>query len=278
VSERPHLWAVVSDLHCNSTVGLCPASGVRLDDGGTYMPSNSQVWLWERWLETWARVADLSLELDASLRVVINGDVVDGDHHGTAQIISRNMETQHETAMAVLDPVRSLAPDHVFVVRGTEAHVGKSAQFEEAIARWLGAEEDPATGAASWWHLEAESNGSLLDFLHHGRMGQRPWTKMTGPGTLAAEIVLDRTSDGLQPPDIAVRSHHHRWSDSGDNFRTRVIQIAGWQLSTAFIHRINSAAALPSIGGLIIVTHPDGRIEVEKIKHHVKRRSPWASN
>lgn len=63
MTKRPHVWAVVSDLHVNSTVGLCPASGVRLDDGGTYMPSNSQVWLWERWLETWSIVVEKAEEV-----------------------------------------------------------------------------------------------------------------------------------------------------------------------------------------------------------------------
>lgn len=278
MTKRPHVWAVVSDLHVNSTVGLCPASGVRLDDGGTYMPSNSQVWLWERWLETWSIVVEKAEEVGGSIRVVLNGDLVDGDHHNTPQIISRNLETQHEAAMSVLEPVRDLAPEHVFVVRGTEAHVGKSAQREEALARWLGAEEDPATGAASWWHLRAESNGRLLDFLHHGRLGGRPWTKVTGPGTLAAEIALYSASAGERCPDLAVRSHFHQWADSGDNFPVRVVQIAGWQLSTAFIHRINASAALPSIGALLVTAYPDGRLEVEKVKHHVKRRAAWVSN
>ena len=41
------LWAVVSDLHCGSTLGLCPPEGVQLDDGGQYLPSAAQKALWD---------------------------------------------------------------------------------------------------------------------------------------------------------------------------------------------------------------------------------------
>ena len=32
-----HIVVCFGDLHCGSTVGLCPPEGVELDDGGLYM-------------------------------------------------------------------------------------------------------------------------------------------------------------------------------------------------------------------------------------------------
>jgi len=267
------VWAVVSDLHCGSTLGLCPESGVPLDDGGWYKPSDAQVKLWHCWLDYWATVQE-RLRPDDKLIVLINGDAFDGDHHRTAQILSSNLAaTQHECAVRVLAPAVALRPAAGIVIRGTEVHVGESAQYEERLAKDLGAVEDPTTGAHSWWHFQAMSEGVLLDFSHHGRMGQRPWTKVTGPATMAAQILQAAAKHGSRHPDLVIRSHHHQEADSYDNFPVRVIQTRGWQLSTAFVHRI-AAGALPEIGGLIL-TCADGEVDVEKVRYNWKREEPW---
>lgn len=266
------VWAIVSDLHCGSTLGLCHPDGVGLDDGGTYLPSSAQTKLWRCWEEYWQVVEDRAK--GAALVVVVNGDALDGDHHKTAQIVSKNLAaTQQEIAERVLDPALALSPAAVHVVRGTEAHVGASGEFEESLARSLGCPRCPSTGAASRWHLQCVSEGVLLDFAHHGRLGQRPWTKMTGPATLAAQILQAAAKHKSPCPDLAVRSHYHQEADTFDNYPVRVIQTRGWQLSTAFVHRI-AAGSVPEIGGLI-VTCEDGRYEVEKVRFQWRREEPW---
>src|SRR5688572_17057098 len=222
------VWAVVSDLHCGSTLGLCPPDGVMLDDGGRYLPSAEQLVLWDHWDTYWRMVAQ-SLKPKDRLFVVINGDCVDGDHHKTNQIVSKNLQaTQHDIALRTIQYGLDIAkPVATFLVRGTEAHVGQSAASEGALGRSLNCVE-AARGNASRWELPVDSNDVYLDFAHHGRMGQRPWTKLTGPGTLAAEIVLDAVEAGIRAPDVVFRAHAHRWADSYDAFHTRVVQCAGW--------------------------------------------------
>lgn len=265
------VWAISSDHHTNSTLGLCPPE-VALDDGGMYTPSAAQSKLWDCWLEYMAAVRE-AIKPGDRLHILLNGDLVDGDHHNTSQIISRNQSTQIRIAEDVLAPLLALRPKSVFIVRGTEAHVGGSAAFEEILADRIGAVRDPSTGACSWWHFQAETNGVLLDFAHHGRLGGRPWTKVSGPATLAAQIVMASAKHGTPIPTLAVRSHYHQWADSFDNFACRVIQLAGWQLSTAFVHRI-AAGALPEIGGIIVACE-EGKAEVQKVRFDWKRREPW---
>lgn len=269
------LWAVVSDLHCGSTLGLCPPQGVQLDDGGQYVPSAAQKALWACWLDYWKAVATERRKRGDKLIVCINGDAVDGAHHGTTQIVTENLPvTQHEIAMATLAPMLKLRPDSIILIRGTEAHVGGSAAYEERLARELDCVPDPKSGASSHWHFQADSQGVMLDFAHHGRLGQRPWTKMTGPGTLAAQIVLAAAKHGSRCPQVVVRSHYHQWADSGDNFAARVVQIAGWQLSTSFVHRI-AAGSLPEVGGILIACEA-GKFEIQKVKFDWKRSEPWS--
>jgi hypothetical protein len=212
------------------------------------------------------------------LHVVLNGDIVDGDHHGTGQIISKNLAaTQHDIAIRCLQLAVDLKPAHIFLVRGTEAHVGRSAEFEERVGRELGAVQCSSTGSHSWWHLQTLSQGVLLDFAHHGSVGRLPWTRANATISLAARIALAAAKHGARAPDLAIRSHMHQGADSYDHIKpTRVIQTRGWQLSTAFIHRI-AAGSLPEIGGLI-VSCENGKYNADKIEFDWKREEPWAAS
>ena len=84
-----HIVVCVGDTHCGSTVGLCPPEGLELDDGGLYEPNKSQHWLWNNWVEAWAAIKSVKRKnKKAKLHLILNGDLVDGDHHKTTQIAS----------------------------------------------------------------------------------------------------------------------------------------------------------------------------------------------
>lgn len=262
-----HVLAVVSDIHAGSTVGLCCPEPVELDDGGTYLPSRAQQWLHNRWVTFWQRVAAAKKGAD-SLTILCNGDLVDGDHHGTFQIISRDPAVQMWIAKQLFAPVLALDPTQVVVVRGTEAHVGKNAGAEEHFARWLHKEgvkvpKDPATKMLSWWAFRGKIGALVVSAAHHGRMGQRPWTKGGISHNLAAQIVMEHANRGDPIPDLAVRSHMHQYFDTGQAVRTRLIQTPAWQLHTSFAHKV-VPESLADIGG-VIITVEDGRPTVDPV-------------
>lgn len=72
-----------------------------------------------------------------TLHLVLNGDLIDGDHHRTAQIASPLTGIHIRTAMESLAVPLGLRPKQIHVVRGTPTHVGRSAESEEGIARAL---------------------------------------------------------------------------------------------------------------------------------------------
>ncbi len=249
---------------------------MRLDDGGRYEPSKAQRWTWECWTDYWASVAKIVKERKAQLRVVYNGDMFEGDHHHTSQIISRHPEPSAYIADRVFGVPRALKPAHTFIVRGTETHVGPSGASEEAFARSLKAEKNPDGERWSWWDLPMEANGRLLDFRHHGRMGQRPWTKANVVALLAASIFYEHAAKRLRYPDLAIRSHFHQHADSHDSHPVRVIQTPAWQLKTSYAHKV-AAESLADIGGIVVVVEPDGRIDVATKLYRVEERKPWAA-
>jgi hypothetical protein len=267
---RPAVLAVTSDQHCGSTLGLCPPEGVKLDDGGRYDPSIVQRWLWECWEDFWGKVDARCRELKATRFQLFSGDAVEGDHHGTSQILSRHPGVELAVAQrAFAIPKRQRAKR--FVVRGTEVHVGKSGGKEEALADWLRAEPDPTTETASWWELWSEINGFLIQALHHGGIGRLPWTAtniLTRDGYVA---IVDAAKHNERWPDLVIRSHFHQFADSEHSCPTRVIQTPGWQIRTAHGHRV-ARGRLADIGG-VIITLTD-RITVEPVLYRAKR-SVW---
>lgn len=268
-APRSVVIAVTSDLHCGSTVALCPPV-IHLDDGGEYRASKAQLWLWENWRDFWGRVDAQRKALGASLYQVYNGDMTEGDHHKTTQILSGNPTAQATVVNEVMRVPLALKPEGIIVVRGTEAHVGASACYEERIASGLRKDGykvlvDDATGNASHWHFEMDVQGVRFDFAHHGRVGARPWTKPNAVHALAMEIFYNAAANARPFPHLAVRSHMHQYVDTHDSHPTRLIQMPAWQLATAFIHRI-APNALADVGGLII-TVTEGEMTVEPVRY-----------
>lgn len=264
---RPWLVAVTSDQHANSKLGLCPPEGVRVGGGSRYLPGPAQLWMWGHWEAFWTRAAVLREQYDAKLGLGFNGDAVDGDHHGTVEIISKNMEHQNYIAKRVFSVPLNLKPDWIGVTRGTAAHVGQEGMSEEAMSRgWaekgLPVYQDPESEECSHYIIRAEFNGRLLDFRHHGRSGGRPWTRQGAVGNLASHIAVEHVNAGERVPDVALRSHKHTFDDSGPRTRPRTIQLPAWQLMTHYAQQV-VPESIADIGGVLILVHPDGRMEVE---------------
>ena len=267
--KRPVVIAVTSDHHAGSTLGLCPPEGVRVDDDSEYHPSKAQQWTWHCWENYWKHVTARRKGCD--LYCVYNGDAVEGDHHHTSQIISRNPEPQTYITERVFGVPQE--PDKVFVVRGTEAHVGPGASSEELLAKRLKAQRSE-TKTWSHWRLRMEVHGVRLDFQHHGRTGTRPWTRASALGTLATEIFYEHAAAGILAPHLALRSHRHLYGDSYDACPTRVIQTPAWQLKTAHAHKV-APESIADIGGIIVTVNPDGTYEVEKKLYRPQLPTIW---
>lgn len=270
-AKRPVLIAVTSDQHCNSTVGLCPVPGPRLDDGGIYTPSFPQQWLWDNWLRFWGSVQELRRKHNARLVCVFNGDLVDGDHHGTTQIISRNLEVQAWVADEVFHVPMKLRPEEVWVVRGTEVHTGPSGSHEEALARRLNANR--TADAWSHWALALEYHGLLVSFTHHGRIGTTPWTRTNPVNANAVRIWTEHLAAGWKPPTLCFRSDRHVVADSFEHCPVRVIQTPAWQLKTAFAHKV-APESIADVGGVIALVWPDGTYDIRKELYRPEQPKP----
>ena len=269
---RETLVTVVSDLHCGSTLGLCPPV-VPLPDGGSYRASRVQEWLWQCWLAFW----DEARERGRRRRrvMVVNGDIVEGIHHRTAEIIAPNRGLHVSVAEDVLGAaIEMYRPHAVLFVRGTTAHVGEQGWMEERLAAGF-ARHVPHDQPYSRYVIYTDINGVLIHFTHHVQGWVRPWTASAAVGREAvmvrddvalnrarAECDLARTVGGAGPPDervpaLSVRAHRHKFADSGLHHVPRVVVLPSWQFSTAYGRKV-SPSNLPDVGGLFIVVDGEG--------------------
>jgi len=203
-------------------------------------------WLWENWVDYWNYVKVLAgirgKHRKNRIIVMHMGDVIDGNHHGTLQII-QSVADQIKVAIDVLRPIIDMA-DASYGIIGTEAHAGKSGVDEKAIDDALGVNDYAQT-------MMLEIDGKVHDFAHHGRIGQRDWTSQAA--SQAVEVAMDCAKFGIKAPDYIWRAHNHVIDDTGDKFDfTRVICMPSWQLKTAFTYRIAANRQYSDIGGYIV--------------------------
>lgn len=249
-----------------------------MDDGGTHLMSKAQRWILRCWRDFWQHVDNLER---SALYVVVNGDLVEGLHHRTTQLVTHNEATQLDMATRILEPVAQLA-DYLFIVRGTEAHTGPSAQWEEHLAGDLSAVRDTVGLTASWWHLPLEVEGVTFDIQHHPK--RRSYlldTRDAAASREAGDVWAAYHDINRKPPDLVIRSHVHYWG-KGWNREVFCCICPSWQLSTAFGHRIGISARIEPIGGLIFqcqngrYTWPEGQIWPAKRYKPIPRRA-WTS-
>lgn len=277
--KRPVVLACISDTHCGSTIGLVPCGavpgdendGVKLPEGGKYVPSHPQRWVWDCWLNFWQLARDMARVHRAELWGAHLGDSREGgSHHPNAvQYISGDSEVEDYIVARALTPMRD-AVKRVYICSGTPAHVGPGG--DSTTGRWFGTKcqrhPDDDGWAAQEWRLNI--HGVRLNLRHHANMGGLPWTRHTAATRLASQVFMEyadhaaRTGTPLAHPHIVLRGHQHRFAMSGRSQPTEAIYLPAWQLATAFVNRI-SQSTLADIGGVLIVIEPNGTYEAQPI-------------
>lgn len=264
----------VSDLHCGSKVGLCPPHKIRLPeaDGGWYLPSPQQRMVWNRWRYFWdAFVPDVTR--GEPYGVVLNGDVMDGDHHNTPTIISRHLGVQADIALECLESVRKSCGGRLWFVGGTEAHAGQSWAEEHRLAQQLQAVPDEF-GNVVRGELWITCGPWLGNVAHHiGATGSAAY-ESTGLAKELNDIYAEAARKAERPPDFVVRSHRHR------RYEIRVPRprqdaicfvTPGWQLRTPFSARtVGGRVTTPQLGG-VVVRHHEGVLFTRPETWYVKR-------
>lgn len=257
---------LVSDPHCNSTVGLAKPK-LQLDDGDTVHASTARRWIFHVWEDILKRAKE---KQRGELYGLINGDAVElAAKHPTLQVISKNQTEAEQMAEDVFEPMFDMCKG-VFVMRGTRAHVGLSAQSEEAFAKnFTNTIPDSETGNYSRDFMLLEMDGVSMDVSHHprGGGGGRPMNKQSTVNAIASDTVFMYGNKRKPAPHLAIRSHLHIYRDSYDAFATRAIITPAMSLLTEHTYRIGINMSEPI--GAILIYCDAGKYFVEPLKYEV---------
>jgi hypothetical protein len=215
--------------------------------------------------------------------VVLLGDLIEGSHHVSKQVITNDLEEQK--AMFVATFIHALkfmgwqyGKDKLFIVRGTDTHVG---EHEESIGRLLTgddvlggngkylatphtqptAENEWMDGRFSWDKLVLNKYGVKIDLAHHGiAPGGRAWTKNNGAINVAKDYYWTYLEDGRTIPDYIVRAHRHKYVRGVYNGKHKDVVAfvnPSYQFKTHFGHRV-ATKELSDIGCTHIQINKDG--------------------
>jgi len=278
--------ALPSDTHSGSTLGLIPAKQFPLKDG-SYDPSPAQRLIWRQWEHNWKLIANERKNSD--LIVVHGGDLVEGIHHQTTQVISPRVD-DHETASIVcMDKAFRLAGmnkgDKYYQISGTEEHAGNGSSSEERVAKDLDhvvpvweekifdEDGEKLVGRYTWNRLYREINGVVFDISHHGgSVGQRAWTTENGLYNKIKSIYWTCLESEMPMPRYWIRGHNHRYiriDYHGKRGTITGILLPGFQAKTGYVYKKMGFDITPAHVGMVwIVVEANGEVHdhIDKIE------------
>ena len=244
---------VVSDLHVGSSVGLWP-DGHEVSYGNTVGLGNNlhQRWLWGCWNDAVEKAAAHFGSHPWAL--VVNGDCIEGRHHGASEIVAERCHDHSQAAIAALKPLAKKAAKRYFVA-GTHCHVG---DWEEFIADGCGGEfcGDKAI---------IEINGTLLDVAHHMPTSSRAYLEAGAMSITMGNARLNYARTNQRIPRVYVRAHRHCGGYYSDNHALFVVNGA-WQVLTKYGHKVvGDSICRPSMAILDWRGMPEGGLPAIKM-------------
>jgi len=214
--ETPTILGTLADPHVASTKGLV-WPGWNLEEGGTTSLDLPQSIRYRHFIECCENVRDARKR--KRLILASNGDLVDGVHHETTELVTRNKDEQARMAAKFLEVAMDIMKfdagkgDLLFVVSGTDAHVGN---IEDAIARDLDAVpfrkgENDKDGKYAHPELRLDIHSKRVWLAHHAlKVGGREWTAENSTLADLRNIYFRELEANRQPPDLVLGAHYHR--------------------------------------------------------------------
>lgn len=240
MSSEIKVAVVLSDLHFGSTVGLWPSDFVS-QEGVPIGQNKFQKWLWKCWLD----LHDVQLPKfigDSPYALFLNGDIIEGLHHRTMQVMTANATDQVTASQSVLGPI-ALEAKKIFVIKGTEVH---TKDREISLGAALGAEKDTSTGQHAFDKLLIKIHGCPCVFKHHITTTSRPYLEATALSTELGSERIEAARNHHPIPKVLCVAHRHRHGIYRDA-NGIVCVTSGWQGLTRHGYKVvSSSMPVPS--------------------------------
>lgn len=277
---KPLLIFPIADPHVGSIYGMHPNyikrgnEWITVDEaGGWYYKNNphyylnsKQVRMWRHYEKAVKTAALLRASKDCDLFVIVMGDAVDGDHHATHQLTTKNEPEQMMAHVSMMEwTLEQLnfnrSRDKLAYIEGTESHTRDN---EEVIAQMLPAERFK-DGSACTPFIEMDIQGKLFWFYHHGVAAGFSYSIGAGLYNYVKQIYIDYKMNDKRPPDFVMTADKHKIDHQ--TYRHNGNEIHGLILpplqdKTRFTNKLPRAIVHATKVGFSPVLVEDGKVNV----------------
>lgn len=232
----------IGDTHCGGSTALLPPKSYAA--GRPIGQTDLDKKMWRYYATDLEEFVAQAKEFGAEKIIVTHlGDLIDGDHHQTTEVVTASITEQLEIAKNALNPILKEAT-HFIQVSGTPVH-NEFGTADSQFCNWV-ATEFPQMFVKYGKQVFLEVCGHLIDLQHEGKQGVgRPWTRNNQLGVICQSRKLECLDNELPVPELIVRAHKHFCRDSGGDYLSgkypiRYLQLGCWQLSTEYGRSLGS--------------------------------------
>lgn len=263
--EQPKdtIHAVLSDLHSGSNHALFLDRSWSGTDENTHHPRGKQIEIRAQF-EKYSELVRNARQ-GKKLRVIHNGDAIDGNHHQSGDVCTLNPFEQAEIHVEIMEGFKKLVDwqqgDEIYYTRGTKTHVE---QAENSIGKMMNAVPDGEFYV--WDFLPLVTNGVLSWFVHHGPGAGDGPNEGNAVRNWLRNIQINAGKDEDSVPDIVYTGHVHNPTYSTFVWRNKMnfksmhgIITPSWQAKTSYAW-MKAPVSKNKIGGVIQEIKADGTI------------------
>ena len=255
---------VVSDFHSGSNYALFPDRFWQGGRGNNHSPTSQQ----QRIRKQFEKFAEIVKEVrkGKQVRLIHNGDAIDGDHHQSGDVCTTNEVEQADIHIELMNELQKRIGwqrgDEMYYTRGTPTHVHEK---EEYIAEQMNSEVHDI--------LRLETNGKLSWFAHHGPTAGKGANEGNSVRNWMRNTYFDAIRSGERVPDIVYTGHVHKPTYSVYSARCldykfhnmHGVILPSWQGKTRYAYKVASME-INMIGGVFHVIKADGVVDVPRFE------------
>lgn len=240
---KPQSIVLLSDQHVGSVWAWAPEKDD--DRDGRENARWFRNWVRKQWAEfcEW-----LPSAAGDNYITVLNGDLIEGVHHGGHELLSKSWAAQCRWAKEMLAPV---IRGPVYIVKGTECHTHDD---EDEIASAMDAAKFhvvKSTYGVAHDCARIEVNGLMHWIRHHSGVPGRRWTAEGAVANHLADVRIDAMTAGHRPPDVLCVAHGHQFSEAQGQCGGMAIRTPSWKGIDRYTHKA-SRAEVPCVGGVVL--------------------------
>ena len=258
----------LADLHAGSPVALYPDEVMSLLNGPRG-PSALQAEIYKHWRETLEYVALAKQEQNARLVVVIAGDLIEGVHHNSQEIISPYLTDHQKIAETLIREAKKITSyDTIYFLDGTPSHAGEN---EYNLSEVLQGERY-APGKFTWPILKKRVYNNLVYVAHQGPSAGRGLNTGNPLRNKIKASCYEFLTNNEPLPDYMIFAHYHVHQHERVEIGNKTIDgylLPSWKLIDNYVSRINPFA-FSNIGAMLMTCKP-GKVDCEFLTIHVQQ-------